>query len=253
MKPIRWPAVFVAAALVVLAPAAWAQQQAPRIGYVFPAGGRQGTTFQVTLGGQFLEGASEAYFSGTGVRAKVIEHFKPLTVAQASLLRDKMKELQEKKAAANRGGPGAATRPAWTAADEEMLVDIRKKLATFIPRNQVNPAIVETVTLEVTIGPEAELAPRDLRLKTPMGLTNPLVFCVGKLPEVSRKLAQVFREPRNGLGPKPPPPEPDMALTLPTVANGQIMPGVIDRYRFQARQGQHLVAAVSARGLMPYL
>ncbi len=32
---------------------AWAQDR-PRIGYVFPAGGRQGTTFLVTVGGQFL-------------------------------------------------------------------------------------------------------------------------------------------------------------------------------------------------------
>lgn len=29
-------------------------QERPRIGYVFPAGGRQGTTFLVTVGGQFL-------------------------------------------------------------------------------------------------------------------------------------------------------------------------------------------------------
>ena len=35
--------------------------------------------------------------------------------------------------------------------------------------------------------------------------------------------------------------------------NGQILPGDVDRYRFEARQGQHLVVDVSARKLIPYL
>ena len=38
-----------------------------RIGYVYPAGGRQGTTFQVTIGGQNLDGAAEVFVSGGGV------------------------------------------------------------------------------------------------------------------------------------------------------------------------------------------
>ena len=42
-------------------------------------------------------------------------------------------------------------------------------------------------------------------------------------------------------------------IILPCVVNGQIMPGGVDRYRFQARQGQRLVIAASARELMPYL
>jgi len=35
--------------------------------------------------------------------------------------------------------------------------------------------------------------------------------------------------------------------------NGQIMPGAVDRYRFQASRGQRLVVAASARELVPYL
>jgi hypothetical protein len=42
-------------------------------------------------------------------------------------------------------------------------------------------------------------------------------------------------------------------VTLPTVINGQIMPGEVDRYRFSARRGQSLVVVVSARDLIPYL
>jgi len=59
-----------------------------------------------------------------------------------------------------------------------------------------------------------------------------------------------------------------MAITLPAIVNGRIKPrlakaqsrpgqpftpGETDRYRFQARQGQSLVIAASARDLMPYL
>ena len=30
--------------------AAWAQESLPRLGYAYPAGGRQGTSFQITRG-----------------------------------------------------------------------------------------------------------------------------------------------------------------------------------------------------------
>ncbi len=42
-------------------------------------------------------------------------------------------------------------------------------------------------------------------------------------------------------------------IVLPCVVNGQIMPGGVDRYRFEARKGQRLVIAAAARELMPYL
>ncbi|MGA2499161.1 MAG: PPC domain-containing protein, partial [Tepidisphaeraceae bacterium] len=242
------------AIILVMTPITLAQQVVPRIGFAYPAGGRQGTTFQVAIGGQFLEGSAEVHFSGTGVRAKVLEHTRPLTVAQAGLLRDRLKELMEKRVEAMQpGNQRPSTRPAWTDADIKEITEIRKKLSTFIPRNQVNPALVETVTIEVTIAADAEPGERDIRLRGPLGLTNPLVFCVGQVPEFSRKLAVVYREPKNGLGPNIPPPEPDLNITLPATVNGQIMPGAVNRFHFKASKGQRLVAAVSARALIPYL
>ena len=44
-----------------------------------------------------------------------------------------------------------------------------------------------------------------------------------------------------------------MNITLPAIVNGQILPGGVDRYRFQARKGQQLVVAAAARELIPYL
>ncbi len=44
-----------------------------------------------------------------------------------------------------------------------------------------------------------------------------------------------------------------MEVTLPAVLNGQITPGAADRFWFQARKGQSLVVAASAREIIPYL
>src|ERR1019366_4997279 len=83
--------------LALLAVTATAQQQQiPHAGYVYPAGGRQGTSFEVIVGGQFLDGVKTALLSGAGVQATVVDHFKPLTPAQAAQLRDQAKELSEK-------------------------------------------------------------------------------------------------------------------------------------------------------------
>ncbi len=232
-----------------------AQQASPRIGYVYPAGGRQGTTFEVAVGGQYLDGSADVYFSGRGLSAKVIEHTRPLSVKQAGLLKDELKELLERRAAVMRSNAGRkpATRAKWTTEDDKRLQEIRKKLETFIPKTQINPAIAETVTIEVAIAADAEPGERNIRLRTPQGMTNPLAFCVGQLPEFSKKPARPFREPKDGVGPKPPPADRDVNITIPATVNGQIMPGAVDRIHFKAKKGQKIVVAASARALIPYL
>jgi hypothetical protein len=246
----------------------------PRIGYVYPAGGRQGTSFQITVGGQFLDGAASASVSGTGVQAKVVEHVKPLTPGQANKLREQLKELQQKRSAATgTATPGkesqssAPAKPAWTAEDQKLLADIRKQLVAFANRTMV-PAIAETVTLQVTMAPDAAPGQRELRLGTSAGLTNPLVFCVGQLPEYrASKAAANSPEPAGQAEPKPKAkpaakakpakpassPRTETSITLPAVANGRIMPGEVDRFRFNAKKGTRLVVAASARQLIPYL
>ncbi len=78
--------------------AALAQQSVPpHIGFAYPAGGRQGTTFEVTLGGQNVAGAYEVYLSGAGVQATVKQYLRPLTPAQANTLREQMQALNDKR------------------------------------------------------------------------------------------------------------------------------------------------------------
>jgi hypothetical protein len=277
-----WLSILGAAAVLAVAPAAWAAmpgaraQRDPRIGYVYPAGGRQGATFQVTIGGQYLDGVSNVYVSGAGVQAAVVEHTKPLTQREFTLLREKLKELHQKRLAATQTTkkPGEqdesqsagrltadSTNTEWTAEDEQMVAEIKKKLAN-PPNRQANPAMAETVTIEVTMAPDTEPGERELRLGTPSGLSNPLVFCVGQLAEFSEKEPKSSTTPGLGsrpagslvgAGPAPAQPEPGMSITLPAIVNGQILPGDVDPFRFEAHKGEQLVVAASARELIPYL
>ena len=52
---------------------------------------------------------------------------------------------------------------------------------------------------------------------------------------------------------KRPPEEEELRVTVPCTMNGQIAPGEVNRYRFQASKGQHLVIAAKARDLVPYV
>ena len=232
-------------ALLAVAPAALAQRE-PHIGYVYPAGGQQGTTFGVEVAGQYLNNATNVYVSGSGVHARVIEHEPPLTPKQAGELRERLQELRknEKDAAVIRE-----------------IVEIRKKLAAFQKR-RINPAIADIVPVQVTIAPNASPGTRELRLGTPTGLSNPLVFQISQLPEVRKPEPKPDEDPppkppiknaRAGNQPPAKPTGPLPVFTIPAVVNGQILPGGVDRYRFTAQRGQQLVVAVSARELIPYL
>jgi hypothetical protein len=62
---IGWLALLMAACPLT----AWAQLPAARLNSVFPAGGKQGTTFDVTLGGSDLDDLSKMHFSHPGITA----------------------------------------------------------------------------------------------------------------------------------------------------------------------------------------
>ena len=117
--------VMILAAWLAMAAVASAQVGTAHVGYVFPAGGRQGTTFFVTLGGQTLDGVNEVHISGSGARGTVVEHTKPLTPKQAMLLKDELDTLLAKKAAANGVTRPATTGPATRAASTATARPVR--------------------------------------------------------------------------------------------------------------------------------
>lgn len=109
-------------------------------------------------------------------------------------------------------------------------------------KNQNRQSVIaEVVKLKITIAPDAAPGARHIGLATPGGLSNKLLFQVGQLPELGEA------EPPD----KPEKPTP--LAQLPATVNGQIMPGDVDRFEFQARKGQRLVAHAAARALVPYI
>lgn len=256
-------AVRISALCFLLSAFGVAAQNVPRIGYVFSAGGRAGSTFQVVVGGQFLEPATNVVFSGEGVHATVVGFHKPMPQGTFNNLRDKLRELQDKKQAHTRAArqgnppaPGATNY--FTGADEKQLGEIREKILKNPPNRNATPAIAEVATLRVTIEADAAPGDREIRLGTPGALSNPLKFCVGQWPEFSKAPAQAENPEADRLRrqfglPTNAPSAKEIRVTPPTVINGQIMPGIVDRYRFFARRGQPFVIAASARELIPYI
>jgi hypothetical protein len=264
----RWPGFFrFMAAFFLLASFASAQQaNTPHLGYVYPAGGRQGSTFPIVLGGEFLQGATNVYVNGDGIQAAVLEYDRPMPQKEFNELRDQLRELMQKRRAAGRAarrnqwrnGAGLSTN-SWTAADQKKLVEIGTRLLKNPPNRQGNPALAETVLVQVTLATNAAPGPRELRLESALGLSNPMAFRIGQLPEYSRPADRTSSPELNrlrkqfGLEPQGAPERPDMRITLPATVNGQILPGGMDGYRFWARRGQQLVITVAARELIPYL
>lgn len=264
MSTFRRQAVLGLVASLVLASGAWAQTK-PYIGFVYPAGGQQGQTFRVTLGGQFLDGVDSAFVSGEGVKAKIVEYNRRLSPQDIMLLREQLDELKK-------GG----TKDAET---KQLIAKLEKRIADYVLRPQ-SVAISNIVIVDVTISSDAKPNERELRLGTPRGYSNPLVFHVGQLPEVSAepmstsqlqvlgKEEESLRKRRRTLATRANTGTSDMMggsesrggisetearIQVPCTVNGQIGSGEINRYRFQARKGQRLIISALGRQLVPYI
>ena len=255
-RPDLYAAITGLVALSVIALPAHGQGQRqvdgpPHIAYVYPAGGQRGTSFQVGVGGQFLDGVHNAYLSGRGIQVVVTKNIRPLSPHEHHDLMIKREQL-EKLRAGELPATGNMPKTEWTPALEKWLHEIHVRLASSPTTGRIpNPALSDIVTLRITLPANAEPGERELRLLTPRGLSNPLKFFVGELPEITEKPFEIVR----GRGKETPAgtEAKEMRITIPATVNGQILPGGINRYRFAARQGQRLVAAASARTLIPYL
>ncbi|WP_372896750.1 PPC domain-containing protein [Stieleria sp.] len=236
------------------APSATAQrasgQSAPYIGFVYPAGGQQGTTVEVRLGGQRIDGAHAALVSGDGVSAEVSQFYRKLSNQEVTLLREQLRELrgevaQQKKA-----------KQAVDEATEQFIVRLEKRIGEWVNRPACE-AVSSIALVKVTIDRDAEPGAREIRLIGARGMTNPMVFHVGQLPESSRK--PMLTSPFQVLGKealaqrKRPAEEIESRIELPCTVNGQIASGEVNRYRFEARAGQRLVISTKARELVPFI
>jgi hypothetical protein len=217
-------------------------QVRPYIGYAYPAGGQQGTTFRVRLGGQGLDGVDAAAVSGRGVTAKVVEYLRRLNNQEVGLLREQAAELKRQ--------------PSANDETKQLVARIESRVSEFV-QTPACASLSSLVFLEITIAPDAEPGSRELTLATPRGVSNPLVFYVGQVPEVLRKpmltaLQQVLGKEELALR-KRLEDEAEDRVGVPCTVNGQIASGEVNRYRFEARKGQRLVISTEARRLVPFI
>lgn len=303
------------ALLVSAAFSTWAQGQ--YIGYVYPAGGQQGTTFPIRLGGQGLLHPSEVVVSGEGVAVRLVDYYRVLDNQELSFLNQQLAELGKKETTLSdelaakmasfefpapigpEGGADAARFlicPVCATAnplDATVCVKCRAKLdkpkeppqGEKAPKSETpksekevakdklverlrrrfaederTPAVrsqTELVFAEVTVAPDAKPGRREIRAITKQGVSNPLPFWVGQVPEVARKPMKTMQLPVLGKESlaqrKRPREEEEVRIAVPCTMNGQIAAGEMNRYRFQATKGQRLVIAAKARELVPYV
>ena len=289
--------------------AAWAQVSAS---FACPAGGRQGTTVEVLVGGRQLYNAHAAFVSGNGVTAKVIATYPTIRIydgEERRLIQFWLNEASRSHGFKNyqdfnnnffrepRTGPDApktghpvalpspappappapaipplppgpdgkehpdAKPPVLDTIEPEKVVLKHALLARvkeqrrieemrrfiyehFIdrPRPPQSPAINQVLLLEVTIAPDAEPGDRELRILSSGGLSRPLTFQVGTLPEYLE--LEPNEMPFAAIA------EP---LELPVVINGQIREADVDCFRFRAKAGQKLTLTARGRDLVPFM
>ena len=301
--------------VVLLAAASSARAQNQYIGYVFPAGGQQGATFPIRLGGQGLIHTSDVLVTGEGVSVRIVDYYRVMSNEEIGLLSRQLSELQKKETVVDdvlaskmasyefpaaigpapagdparslicpicgtanppgtkfcikcnakldkaievggkdpKGGPSKAEKEI---AKLKLIERIQKRFADD-ERDPAVPSQTELVYAEVTVAPDAKPGRREIRVITKRGVSNPLPFYVGQVPEVARKPMKTMQKPVLGkeyLAQRHrPPEEEELRVTVPCTMNGQIAAGEVNRYRFPATKGQRLVISAKARELVPYV
>lgn len=285
----RWPWAWVLAGAVWMGGSglSWAQY----IGFVYPAGGQQGSKFYVKLGGQSLDAVDRVFVSGEGVSVRVVDFYRSLSNQERAFLSDQLRDLQRGKsslsssmadkmlsldplpligpeeppgkAAAKTTGKSDAKSKAKSdpdpekAAAKQRLIDKLQRRMAADNRRPASRSLAELVFVEVSVAKDASPGRREIRVATTRGLSNPMAFYVGQVPEVARIpmktadqqiLGKEYLAKRNR-----PASEEELRIPVPCTMNGQIASGEINRYRFEARKGQRLIITVLARELIPFI
>lgn len=237
------------AAWLLTAPEARAQPR-PHLGYTYPAGGQQATTFPVRIGGQGIDEVTAVMVTGTGVTARITDCYRRLNNQEIQLLREQLRLLKP---------PARPGTPAPTVNDpesQELIAKIERRIGAWV-QTPACASIASLVMVDVSIAPDAPVGPREIRLVTLRGVSNPLAFEVGPLREYARQpmltaSLQVLGKESAALR-KRPAGEAEVRIDLPCTVNGQIASGEVNRYRFEATKGQRLVITTLGRQLIPYI
>ena len=227
------------AAVFLSALTAFAQKNTTQgIDYVYPAGGMPGTTFNTVIGGQKLAAINDitVFLDDQAVGR--------LDPSEEQKLQEELNQLEARQKQVGKLG----------AAELARMDVVKNKLAQFNRNEEKQKKNIneKLVTIQLTL--PATITPGDhaLRIKTPNGFSAPFKFCVGMLPETTKKYwVNPIKKPKTGEDKLQPPYE--ATVKLPATINGQCAPAGCDHYHFLAQKGKHLIIAVAARDLIPYL
>jgi len=231
---------------------------APYIGYVYPAGGQQGTTLQLLVGGSGILSKNDfGHVTGEGVTVRdiiVVPNFpNPSGVQQKWILswleniadgkmeRPPMPTLQEHL-------DEWRENPWWETLDK--LNDLQRNLVLrdlLARRNalQSAPSIRQMAIVTVDIAADAPPGLRELRLwNSVSGVSVPRKFYVSMMPHQC--------EPRYVSPSRPQPPLPTID-TIPVAVDGQLMPGEVDVYKFKLEKNKSYRFTAQARSLLPFI
>jgi hypothetical protein len=236
----RWLALAVAT-LVASPTAAQPSSPDPHLAYAFPAGCQQGASCEIVLGGQHLKEAKEAFVAGKGVLVEIVKWYRPLTPGEYNQLRTALDEARTKLIEQGQSAPSEQEVAAAAGLTEEQLREMEiYRQRDRDAKRQPNEQLEEELTVKIRVAKDAEPGKRELRLLTENAMSNPLWIQVGPWPEARET------EPNDTA--------PDAAINrFPIVVNGQIMPGDVDLFSFEARKGARLVVVAGARDVIPYL
>lgn len=239
---------------------------AAHIGYLYPAGGRAGSTVEVLIGGSGMGGINNAAVSGTGVKVVKVSRFGGVPFvsgSQLNYLRNWLRNIAEGKKEPPPLPP------------EEVRRDWRKismidRMAEFTPLEreifmrkafvredslQKSPSIGQLAIVKLAIAADAAPGRRELRLFGRTNISDPLPFFIDKLPEVCepRFEARPGQSMNYKAGPVFKEPAPTPFFKVPAVLNGRIFPGETDSFLFSARRGENITFAARGRALVPFL
>ena len=221
------------------------------IGFLHPSGGERGTTVDVIVGGRGLHTIKSGVISGEGVKIKnitIVPNVPNVSGKQLIYLKKYLRAILENKERPQKPEDTSDWRKCSYFDKMDELTPLQRAILTeeiFKKRNslQMSPALRQRAIITLEIAPDAPSGKRELRLNNNWtGLSNPVPFFVGKVPEIVEPLL-----------PLPPDKKTVPQLKLPCTVNGQIMPGESDRWNFEAKKGAVYSFQLHGRELTPFM
>ena len=227
--------MFISCLMLIQMPHVFAQES-PRISSLFPAGGKVGTTTEISIQGANLNDAHTMIIRGApGITAELFAVGGEVDTTHQQLFEATCVGCHELRSPGNR----SMTPAQWEATVDRM---INEKNAAITPeeRNKVVSYLKSAaranggLTARLTIAPDAVVGDREIRIVAKRGTSTAWPFEVGQQEE------GIDTEPNNTI-------DEATGVKLPLVVNGMINTGADeDYYAFRANAGDRCVFNVKA-------